>query len=704
MSHAINIRPDHATSGTMQNRRKRVLLLALGGAAALIFSIAAVIVQVTKHVEQFSAETSATAYLEILADTQHFYSRDIVGPAKKNGVSVRRDFADHPNSIPFPATFMHGLTESLSQHHHSKSFRFFSLYPFYDRPRSGPQDSFEEDALAFFHDNPDKNTFSRVEDIAGEPFLRNAVALRMGESCVICHNAHAESPKKDWMVGDLRGVQAVSEPISFFSAWSVSQGGAWLFILCGISVALVIAVVVAVILVAWRHIDLSDAHARIETLVWQDTICDLANRRAFVAMIEAELDKPDVSPFAIFMMDLVNFKAINDVHGHIGGDDVLRIVSNRLTELPYRDITVARIGGDEFALLQRRTENPDAIEKLAKSIVKVIGEPICLNGRPVHTGTSVGIALAPKHGQTARELLDNADMAMYRAKATTGCQWSYFSGSLRENALRAERLAEEIREGISSGQFVVYYQPQFCLNDGRVFGLEALVRWAHPAEGLLLPDDFLPIAEERGLILALSEVVVKQSIQDILRWRGSNLTVPRIAINIHQDQISDINHIRWLERCYAEALVDPSQLTLEITEGCILGRGTQHVPNLLRQWRDRGYGVSLDDFGTGFASLSHLKNLPVNEFKIDRSFIHDLVDNPADRAIVDGLIKLSKELGTTLIAEGVETLEQAIHLRMMGSRYAQGYLFAPPLPPKQTDLLIEQRGAAGEEIRQVRAA
>ena len=500
------------------------------------------------------------------------------------------------------------------------------------------------------------------------------------------------------------GVQAVSEPISFFSAWSVSQGGAWLFILCGISVALVIAVVIAVILVAWRHIDLSDAHARIETLVWQDTICDLANRRAFVAMIEAELDKPDVSPFAIFMMDLVNFKAINDVHGHIGGDDVLRIVSNRLTELPYRDITVARIGGDEFALLQRRTENPDAIEKLAKSIVKVIGEPICLNGRPVHTGTSVGIALAPKHGQTARELLDNADMAMYRAKATTGCQWSYFSGSLRENALRAERLAEEIREGISSGQFVVYYQPQFCLNDGRVFGLEALVRWAHPAEGLLLPDDFLPIAEERGLILALSEVVVKQSIQDILRWRGSSLAVPRIAINIHQDQISDINHIRWLERCYAEALVDPSQLTLEITEGCILGRGTQHVPNLLRQWRDRGYGVSLDDFGTGFASLSHLKNLPVNEFKIDRSFIHDLVDNPADRAIVDGLIKLSKELGTTLIAEGVETLEQAIHLRMMGSRYAQGYLFAPPLPPKQADLLIEQRGAAGEEFRQVRAA
>ncbi|MGI9506016.1 MAG: EAL domain-containing protein, partial [Geminicoccaceae bacterium] len=193
-------------------------------------------------------------------------------------------------------------------------------------------------------------------------------------------------------------------------------------------------------------------------------------------------------------------------------------------------------------------------------------------------------------------------------------------------------------------------------------------------------------------------------IQDIQRWRDNSLVVPRIAINIHQDQISDINHLQWLERCYSEAAVDPGSLTFEITEGCVLGRGSEHVPKLLQQWRDRGYGVSLDDFGTGFASLSHLKNLPVSEFKIDRSFVNDLLDDPADRAIVDGLIKLAKELGTILIAEGVETLEQAIQLRSMGSCYAQGYLFAHPLPPAETDQLIHRGGVAVDQSRQTQAA
>lgn len=336
--------------------------------------------------------------------------------------------------------------------------------------------------------------------------------------------------------------------------------------------------------------------------------------------------------------------------------------------------------------------------------MEAISEPIDLNGKHVHTGTSVGIALAPIHGGTARELLDNADMAMYRAKAEPGCPWCYFSSALREKALRAERLAEDIRDGIKNGQFIVHYQPQFSLNSGRVFGLEALIRWDHPVEGILTPNIFMPIAEERGLMVALSEVVVRQSIQDIQRWREDGLEVPRISINIHQDQINDVNHLRWLERSYAEAAVDPGNLTFEITEGCVLGRGSEHVPKLLQQWRDRGYGVSLDDFGTGFASLSHLKNLPVSEFKIDRSFVKDLLDNPADRAIIDGLIKLSKELGTILIAEGVETLEQAVQLRLMGSSYVQGYLFARPLAPAQVDLLVKQGGMATDQNRRSQAA
>jgi len=443
-------------------RHQKVLILALCGTAALVLSILTIVGQASTEVERFSAKSSAAAYLKILTDTQHFYSQEIVGPATTNGISARRDFVDHPYSIPLPATFMLELTESLNDQDSSRHFRFFSRWPFHQRENSGPQDSFEEEALTLFEEQAEAQTFSRVEEINGENILRYAVALRMGKSCIGCHNAHPESPKKDWTLGDLRGVQAVSQPIELFSAISVAEGRTWLHVFLAMSVLLVLAMIVTVVLLAWRHIDLKDAHARIETLVWQDTVCDLTNRRGLIKAIEAELEGSEPKPFAVFVMDLANFKAVNDVHGHAGGDEVLKIVGQRLSQLPYADITVARTGGDEFALLRRGTINTSEIESLAQSIVSAAGERISLSGKRVHTGTSVGIALAPEHGRSARELLDNADMAMYRAKATPGCEWRYYSADLRHQALLADSLAEEIRDGLNRGQFIIYYQPQFC--------------------------------------------------------------------------------------------------------------------------------------------------------------------------------------------------------------------------------------------------
>ena len=229
-------------------------------AVALLLSITAVITQVVDHVERSSLRTSAAAYLRILADTQHFYSREIVGPAKKNGVVVRRDFADHPYAIPFPATFMHGLTESLTAAEDDRSFRFFSRYPFFQRPTSGPQNAFERDALAYFERRAAATSFSRVEEVGGERLMHYAVAVRMSEGCVACHNAHPDSPKTDWKVGEVRGVQAISKPVKLVSAWSVTEGGPWLLILCGITAALVITVAVTVVLLAWRQIDLRAAN------------------------------------------------------------------------------------------------------------------------------------------------------------------------------------------------------------------------------------------------------------------------------------------------------------------------------------------------------------------------------------------------------------------------------------------------------------
>jgi len=685
-------------------QHRKVLILALSGTTALVLLILTIVKQATIEVENFAAESSAAAYLDILAETQHFYSQEIVAYAARNGIAVRRDFANHPNSIPFPATFMHGLTEALSDQPDSRHFRVYSRWPLHQRENSGPQDRFEEEALAFFERRAGAQTFSRVEQAGGKRLLRYAVALRMGESCIGCHNTHADSPKRDWMLGDLRGVQAVSQPIEFFSALSVAQDKTWLYIFTAMSVSLVLAIIVTVVLLAWRHIDLKNAHARIEILVWQDTVCDLTNRRGLIAAIEAELNAPDPKPFGVFIMDLVDFKTVNDVHGHAGGDEVLKIIGKRLEQLPYPDITVARTGGDEFALLRRGTIASYEIEDLARSIVSVAGERISLGGRRVQTGTSVGIALAPEHGRSARELLENADMAMYRAKATSGCDWCYFTSDLRESALHADSLAEEIRDGLNHDQFVVYYQPQFRIGDGRMFGLEALIRWSHPERGLLYPGDFLPVAQDRGLIVDLSETMVQQLIKDVRRWWNLGYRVPRISINIHEAQISDTNHIHWLDRSFQEAGIEPEDLTFEITECCVLGRGREEVPALLRRWRDRGYGVSLDDFGTGFASLSHLKTLPVSEVKIDRSFVQDVIKDRADQVIIEGLIKLADETGIVLIAEGVETTEQAQRLRKMGCAYAQGYVFAHPMTSIRADVLMKDNCLHTERQRPVTAA
>ncbi|MGI9511129.1 MAG: ATP-binding protein [Geminicoccaceae bacterium] len=244
----------------LRSRYQRVLVLAVSGAVALILSIVMVVVQVVDHVEQFSVENSAAAHLNIMADTQRFYSREIVTPATRNGITARRDFADHDHAIPNPATFMHGLTESLTAEHQDRSFRFFSRFPFYQRELSGPQDDFEREALAFLERDASVATFHRVEEIDGERMMRYALAIRMSESCAACHNTHPDSPKRDWLVGDLRGVHAVSQPVRFFSAGSVARGGSWFLVLCVITGLLVLAVTAAVVLLGWRQIDLKEAN------------------------------------------------------------------------------------------------------------------------------------------------------------------------------------------------------------------------------------------------------------------------------------------------------------------------------------------------------------------------------------------------------------------------------------------------------------
>ena len=418
--------------------------------------------------------------------------------------------------------------------------------------------------------------------------------------------------------------------------------------------------------------------AEIAHMARYDSVTDLGNRTLFMEKIDealARLRRGD-GRFAVFMIDIDRFKAVNDSLGHPVGDALLRAVAQRLRAATHEADTVARFGGDEFALLQTLgADQKNGAIVLANRLLATISEPYDLDGHKVSIGASIGIALAPDDGSSAAQLLKNADLSMYRVKSSGRNGFRFFEPKMEAEARSRQALESDLREAIAANEFELHYQTIVEFSTQRVCGVEALARWRHPELGVVLPDRFIPLAEETGLILPLGEWILRKACLDAVAWPAH----VKIAINLSPVQFGRGDPAEVVSSALAQSGLAPERLELEITESVLLEHNEENLGKL-RRLKGLGVSIVLDDFGTGYSSLTYLHMFPFDKIKIDKSFVHELSSSAECAAIVCAVVGLGGSLGIATVAEGVETREQFALLRVAGCSQAQGYLFSRPVP------------------------
>jgi diguanylate cyclase (GGDEF)-like protein len=421
-----------------------------------------------------------------------------------------------------------------------------------------------------------------------------------------------------------------------------------------------------------------------------DALSGLPNRVRFHERMEdaiASLGRGQ--QFALHYLDLDHFKEVNDSLGHSVGDGLLKVVADRLRDAVRAADTVARLGGDEFAVLQLGINQPQDAMELADRLIEIISQPCEIDGHSIAVGTSVGIALAPHDGADPSNLLKHADMALYRAKADGRGTVRYFEQDM-DNHLQARRAVEaDLRRAIAAEQLEVFYQPILSTVQGRITGFEALLRWRHPSRGLVPPADFLPLAEDTGLIVPIGEWVLRRACHDAAGWPQDI----KVAVNLSPVQFRKGRLVDVVANALAASGLAPERLELEITEAALL-QNNEETLAALRRLRSLGVRIAMDDFGTGYSSLSYLRQFPFDKIKIDRSFIQDLERTQEASTITRAITSLGSGLGITTTAEGVETPAQLAELRLEGCTEVQGYLFSPPRPSSEVPRMLEQFNTA----------
>ncbi|HEV2368447.1 MAG TPA: bifunctional diguanylate cyclase/phosphodiesterase, partial [Acidimicrobiales bacterium] len=417
-----------------------------------------------------------------------------------------------------------------------------------------------------------------------------------------------------------------------------------------------------------------------------DALTGLPNRSLFIQAADTASRSGMLG--AVMLMDLDRFKEVNDTLGHHNGDQLLREVARRLSAVLRRGDTVARLGGDEFAVLLPNLGEIDEAVQTAHRLVEAVRIPITVDDLSLDVGVSVGIAVAPTHGDDAATLLQRADVAMYEAKAAkTGV--SLYSPERDDYSPKRLALAAELRQALENDQIMVYYQPKADLRDGRVIGAEALVRWRHATHGMVSPDEFVPLAEHSGLIAILTQHVLRTALAQCREWvdLGHDITV---AVNLSVRSLVDLELPHRIEQLLAESGVAPERLTLEITESGVMADPSRTIA-VLERLANTGVKISVDDFGTGYSSLSYLQRLPVHEVKVDRSFVFRMASDANDAAIVRSIVDLGHTLGLTTVAEGVEDQVSWDRLRVMGCDVAQGYHLSKAIPGAEVTRWLEER-------------
>ena len=426
---------------------------------------------------------------------------------------------------------------------------------------------------------------------------------------------------------------------------------------------------------------LKHSEAQLDHLAHHDPLTDLPNRLLLNERLEhaiRQVERRD-SGLAVVFLDIDNFKHLNDSLGHPVGDKLLCRVAEALTEAMRAADTVARISGDEFVLVLEDIESPDDAAATAEKLMSIFGHPFLVDDREVRVTASAGVSLCPRDGDDAATLLRNADAAMYLAKDTGRNSYHFYTEALTHRAYARMLMVNDLYKAWETGEFFLVYQPQIRFDGGSSVGLETLLRWRHPERGLVSPAEFIPLAEDSGLIHQLGAWVLRGACEQAKRWLDAGLSFGRVAVNVSGLQMQRGNLPETVFSALEKTGLPPECLELEITESFIM-QHTEHAVGQLDQLRSRGVTLAIDDFGTGYSSLSYLKALPLQKIKLDKSFVRDVPDDPNDMAICAAVIAIGRSLGLTVIAEGVETQEQASYLISQGCDEAQGFLFSKPLP------------------------
>ena len=432
--------------------------------------------------------------------------------------------------------------------------------------------------------------------------------------------------------------------------------------------------------------------AELERLALYDSLTGLPNRALFTDRLSHAIERRGRSQAtAVYFLDLDRFKRINDSLGHGAGDEVLREVAARIQRTLRPDDTVARFGGDEFTILCESVGGVLEAVGVADRLQREIAQPLRAGGAELRLTASIGIALAEPGEEVDRtRLVEDSDAAMYRAKERGGARTELFDNQMRERAVRALGIEQELQHALERGELRLFYQPLVSLENGEMVGAEALIRWQHPEHGLVSPDYFLSVAEESGLIVQVGEWAVGEACRRLRDWDRRNGHTPRfgLAVNLSARELTHPDVVSTVLNALRRSALDPHRLTIEVTESTAMADRDSGF-RALRELHAAGVRIAIDDFGTGYSSLDHLREMPADILKIDRSFVAGMTANSPDSALVAAAVAMGRALEMEVVAEGIETSEQVADLREFGCPLGQGFLFARPLPPEELDGLLE---------------